>query len=164
MAAARLVQASQVRARITVTVLCYLVKQTWPESLFREPLSSDSSRLIEVENLEAQVIRMEVHHGSFSLPVLPAVKFNGFDVLDRKSGREVGVSERSVGHEDAFTVGHTCDHVAPGPFVCQQQVAEISRRADFLGFLGRQLSQADERGSADQGDDQEVFHGFVISN
>ena len=103
---------------------------------------------------------MEVHHGSFSLPVLPTVKLDGFDVLDRKSGREVGVSERSVGHEDAFTVGHTCAYVAPGPLVCQQQVAEISRRADFLGLLGRQLSLGDERGSADQCDDQEVFHGF----
>ncbi len=149
MAAARLVQASQVRARITVTVLCYLVKQTWRESLFWEPLSGDSPRLIEVENLEAQVIRMEVHHGSFSLSILPAIKLNGFDVLDRKSGREVGVAERSVGHEDAFTVGHTCSDVSPGPLVCQQQVAEISRRADFLGLLGRQLSLGDERGSAE---------------
>ncbi len=82
-------------------------------ALFREPLSGDSPRLIEVENLETQVIRMEVHHGSFSLPVLLAVKFDGFDVLDRKSGREVGVAERSVGYEDAFAVGHSCAHVAP---------------------------------------------------
>ena len=160
MAAAQHEQATQVRAMITVVVLYDLVKQTSRESLFGETFPSDSPRLIEVENLEAQVIRMEVHHGSFSLAILPAVKFDGLNVLDRKSRCEVGVTEGSVGHEDAFAVGHTCGDVAPGPLVCQQQVAEISRRADFLGLLGRQLSQSDERGSADQCGDQEVFHGF----
>ena len=113
MAAARHEQATQVRAMITVVVLYDLVKQTSRESLFRETFPSDSPRLIEVENLEAQVIRMEVDHGSFSLAILPAIKFDGLKVLDRKSRCEVGVTEGSVGHEDAFAVGHTCGDVAP---------------------------------------------------
>lgn len=104
---------------------------------------------------------MEVHHGSFGLPVLPAVEFDGFHVLDRKSGREVGVAEGPVGHEDTFAVGHACVDVAPGPFVCQQQVTKISRRADFPGLFRRQLSPGDQGGSADQCDDEEVVHGFA---
>ena len=89
-------------------------------SLLGEPLTGDSPCLIEVKNFETHVIRIEVHHRSFGFPILFAMKFDGFDVLDRESRREVGVPESPVGHEDAFAVWNPCAHVAPRPFGSEQ--------------------------------------------
>lgn len=130
--------------------------------MFGKTLSRDPARLVEIQHLETHVVGGKGHHRLFGFPVLLAVEQHGLDVLNREARREIRMPERPIRHENAFTVGHASAHIAPRPFIRQQQVVEISRRADLRGFPRRQLAVCRERKSASQREKEEMFHSGMV--